>query len=64
MNFVNAKKDLEAETMVQSRKTLLEVYLTSKDLDVKDIFTMVSDMLIAGLDSVKIILKCFRFYKG
>lgn len=33
-------------------KTLLEEYLTSNDLDVKDVVTMVSDMLLAGIDTV------------
>lgn len=52
--FVNAKNaELRSRNdQDQSQKTLLEVYLTSKDLDVKDVVTMVSDMLLAGIDTV------------
>ncbi|XP_046450479.1 cytochrome P450 302a1, mitochondrial-like isoform X1 [Daphnia pulex] len=51
--FVNAKNaELRSRNdQDQSQKTLLEVYLTSKDLDVKDVVTMVSDMLLAGIDT-------------
>lgn len=54
MEFVNAKKAklLSEDFPDGSKKTLLEVYLTSKDLDVKDVVTMVSDMLLAGIDTV------------
>ncbi len=56
MEFVNAKNaELRSRNdQDQSQKTLLEVFLTSKDLDVKDVVTMVSDMLLAGIDTVKI----------
>lgn len=38
---------------INKPKTLLEEYLTSNDLDVKDVVTMVSDMLLAGIDTVR-----------
>jgi ecdysteroid 25-hydroxylase CYP302A1 len=54
LEFVNAKiTELRNKNeQDQSQKTLLEVYLTSKDLDVKDVVTMVCDMLLAGIDTV------------
>lgn len=54
LEFVNAKKAelLTKNFAAGSQKTLLEVYLTSKDLDVKDVVTMVADMLLAGIDTV------------
>nr|CAH0105835.1 unnamed protein product [Daphnia galeata] len=53
LEFVNAKNaELRSRNdQDQSQKTLLEVFLTSKDLDVKDVVTMVSDMLLAGIDT-------------
>ena len=36
-------------------KTLLENYLTSSDLDTKDVIGFISDMLLAGIDTVMII---------
>ncbi|KAK4028361.1 hypothetical protein OUZ56_017641 [Daphnia magna] len=53
LEFVNAKKAelLTKNFAAGSQKTLLEVYLTSKDLDVKDVVTMVADMLLAGIDT-------------
>ncbi|XP_057367927.1 cytochrome P450 302a1, mitochondrial-like [Daphnia carinata] len=53
LQFVNAKKAelLTKKFADDSQKTLLEVYLTSKDLDVKDVITMVADMLLAGIDT-------------
>ena len=53
---MNAKKDdlMQRKIHDQAHKTLLEVYLTSKDLNVRDVVTMVSDMLLAGIDTVRL----------
>ena len=63
MEFVNAKNaELRSRNdQDQSQKTLLEVFLTSKDLDVKDVVTMVSDMLLAGIDTVKVKYEYFHY---
>jgi hypothetical protein len=45
-NRINANSETEA-------KSLLEIYLTSAELDSKDVVTMVSDMLLAGVDTVR-----------
>lgn len=55
--FVYGKKadsSLQRKIQNDDHRTLLEVYLTSKDLDTKDVVTMVSDMLLAGIDTVGI----------
>ena len=44
-NRLNADSETDA-------KSLLEIYLTSAELDSKDVVTMVSDMLLAGIDTV------------
>lgn len=40
------------ENKLEKSKTLLEQYLSSPELDFKDIIGMVCDFLLAGIDTV------------
>lgn len=55
--YINAKQLQMEQDQCEGResvKTLLQVYLSSKELDSKDVLTMISDMLLAGVDTVYI----------
>ena len=38
-----------------NKQTLLGMYLSSEQLDTKDVVTVVSDMLLAGIETVRLV---------
>ena len=55
LQYVQAKKqNMETKNKLDQEqiKTLLEVYLSTEEIDIKDVVAMVSDMLLAGIDTV------------
>lgn len=55
MDFISKKKEsITRSTSAESNtKSLLELYLSSEELDMKDITGMAVDMLLAGIDTVR-----------
>jgi hypothetical protein len=56
IDFISKKKEsltLSAVTGSET-KSLLELYLSSEELDVKDVTVMAVDMLLAGVDTVRL----------
>ena len=51
LKYITAKQDVTSR-VDNSPKTLLESWLTSSDVDSKDVLAMVCDMLLAGIDTV------------
>lgn len=41
------------DQQVDDKQTLLGIYLSSTHLDSKDVVTVVSDMLLAGIETVR-----------
>lgn len=54
IDFIAKKKESLTQCAVTGNETksLLELYLSSEDLDVKDVTGMAMDMLLAGVDTV------------
>ncbi|KAG8227908.1 hypothetical protein J437_LFUL011836 [Ladona fulva] len=52
VKFVMSKKAKMAKKITSEQKSLLEIYLSSPDLDEKDVIGMAMDMLLAGVDTV------------
>ncbi|XP_065566367.1 cytochrome P450 302a1, mitochondrial-like [Artemia franciscana] len=50
LKYITAKQDVTSR-VDNSPKTLLESWLTSSDVDSKDVLAMVCDMLLAGIDT-------------
>jgi hypothetical protein len=55
LDFISKKKASLTQSAVTGNKTesLLELYLSSEELDVKDVTGMAVDMLLAGVDTVR-----------
>lgn len=51
LDFVEAKKKAMNDQQVDDKQTLLGIYLSSTHLDTKDVVTVVSDMLLAGIET-------------
>lgn len=47
MKKMNSKMKIEGE-----EKSLLEIYLSSPEINIKDVIGMSADMLLAGIDTV------------
>ena len=56
LDYVNAKKEAmkSGDGAHKDNDTLLGIYLSSDQLDTKDVVTIVSDMLLAGIETVGI----------
>jgi len=57
LDFVNAKKRAmeDQQSADCNKQTLLGMYLSSEQLDTKDVVTVVSDMLLAGIETVRLV---------
>jgi hypothetical protein len=55
IEFISKKREsLKRSTTTENEvKSLLELYLSSKELDMKDVTGMAVDMLLAGVDTVR-----------
>lgn len=55
MDFISKKKEslTRSASNESDAKSLLELYLSSEELDIKDITGMAVDMLLAGIDTVR-----------
>jgi ecdysteroid 25-hydroxylase CYP302A1 len=55
IGFISKKKESLAQSAANENeaKSLLELYLSSKELDMKDVTGMAVDMLLAGVDTVR-----------
>jgi ecdysteroid 25-hydroxylase CYP302A1 len=56
VDFISKKKEsLQKSATTENEVTsLLELYLSSKELDMKDVTGMAVDMLLAGVDTVRL----------
>jgi ecdysteroid 25-hydroxylase CYP302A1 len=56
IDFISKKKESlrKSSTTDNEVKSLLELYLSSKELDMKDVTGMAVDMLLAGVDTVRL----------
>lgn len=56
IDFISKKKESlkQSVTTKNEVKSLLELYLSSKELDMKDVTGMAVDMLLAGVDTVRL----------
>lgn len=59
IDLLSLKMSLFMENKPENSKTLLEQYLSSPELDFKDIIGMVCDFLLAGIDTVIITFQTF-----
>lgn len=62
IDLLSLKMSLFMENKPELSKTLLEQYLSSPELDFKDIIGMVSDFLLAGIDTVIVPQNKFIMY--
>lgn len=55
MDFISKKKEsLSRSASTESdTKSLLELYLSCEEIDIKDVTGMAVDMLLAGIDTVR-----------
>jgi ecdysteroid 25-hydroxylase CYP302A1 len=56
IDFISKKQEClkQSDTTENGVKSLLELYLSSKELDIKDVTGMAVDMLLAGVDTVRL----------
>jgi ecdysteroid 25-hydroxylase CYP302A1 len=55
VDFISKKKEsiTQTKSAESDTKSLLELYLSSEELDMKDVIGMAVDMLLAGIDTVR-----------
>lgn len=53
-------RDADSKNSSKIHKSLLEEYLQNPNLDLADIVGMASDLLLAGVDTVRLKKKCAR----
>jgi hypothetical protein len=55
VDFISKKKEslTQSASTGSDTKSLLELYLSSEELDIKDVTGMAMDMLLAGIDTVR-----------
>lgn len=56
VDFISKKKESLAQAAITDNETksLLELYLSSEELDLKDVTGMAMDMLLTGVDTVRL----------
>jgi hypothetical protein len=55
VDFISKKKEslTQSASTDSDTKSLLELYLSSEELDIKDVTGMAVDMVLAGIDTVR-----------